>query len=174
MRSCGNSKNNQTDIGPEIVLRDTPIEMDRETIRSLARGSGVFREDEVAIAVELLDEWLVKGHASGYHFLFSEISGRVNGFTIYGPVPFTKNRYDLYWIVVDKALQGRKIGTILIRETEAKIRGMGGERIYIETSSTAPYEPTRCFYRNKGYKEDAVLKDFYRDGDSKVIFVKVL
>jgi hypothetical protein len=49
-----------------------------------------------------------------------------------------------------------------------------GRRIYIETSSQAKYAPTREFYRRCGYEPEAVLKDFYADGDDKLIYVKAL
>ena len=44
----------------------------------------------------------------------------------------------------------------------------------METSSRPPYAPARAFYRRCGYEVDAVLKDYYDDGDDKVIFAKAL
>ena len=51
---------------------------------------------------------------------------------------------------------------------------MGGKGIYLETSSTEKYIPTREFYLRCNYKIEAQIKDFYDDGDDKVIFVKRL
>jgi ribosomal protein S18 acetylase RimI-like enzyme len=42
----------------------------------------------------------------------------------------------------------------------------------IETSSQPSYHPTRAFYRRRGYDEVARVKDFYSDGDDRVIFAK--
>jgi ribosomal protein S18 acetylase RimI-like enzyme len=158
----------------ELHMRDDVCDNDRETIRSLARSTGVFREEEVTIACELLDERLTKGYSSGYYFLFAEIGKKVVGFTIFGPIPFTEESYDIYWIVVDKLFHGQKIGSSLLQATESKIKMLGGKRVYIETSSTESYKPTRYFYRSRGYKKEAVLNNFYREGDSKVIFLKII
>ncbi|MCX5832942.1 MAG: hypothetical protein NTV99_00205 [Deltaproteobacteria bacterium] len=58
--------------------------------------------------------------------------------------------------------------------TEEKIAGLGGKRIYVDTSSRPLYEPTRLFYEKCGYRKEAVLKDFYAEGDSKFIYSKAL
>ena len=50
----------------------------------------------------------------------------------------------------------------------------GGKRIYIETSSRPQYTPTLGFYASRGYELVTVLEDFYRRGDGKAIFLKVL
>ena len=47
-------------------------------------------------------------------------------------------------------------------------------RIYVETSTRPQYEPTRGFYRSRGYRLTAELPDYYAPGDGKATFVKVL
>ena len=69
-------------------------------------------------------------------------------------------------------LRRRGIGKALLQMSE-EIISKGGQRIYVETSSRAQYEPTRKFYRSCGYQEEAMLSDFYAPGDDKVIYVKV-
>ena len=64
------------------------------------------------------------------------------------------------------------IGKALLIKSESIISEMGGDRVYIETSSRKSYEATRLFYSNCGYKKEAVLKDFYSTGDNKVIYIK--
>lgn len=44
--------------------------------------------------------------------------------------------------------------------------------VVIETSSKEKYQPTRDFYLRNGYRVEAVIKDFYRVDDHRVIFVK--
>ncbi len=48
----------------------------------------------------------------------------------------------------------------------------GARRIYVETSSTPPYEPARSLYKKHGYQMVCLLMDFYREGDHKMIFMK--
>ncbi|MCC6126317.1 MAG: GNAT family N-acetyltransferase [Pirellulales bacterium] len=126
------------------------------------------------VAVELVEERLAKGPASGYHFVFAERDGQVLGYTCYGPIALTAASYDLYWIAVDQAHQGQKIGIILLAKTEELILASGGRQVYIETSNRGQYASTRGFYLHCGYREAAVLPDFYDRGDDKVIYEKVL
>ena len=42
--------------------------------------------------------------------------------------------------------------------------------MFVETSGTPEYEATRRFYLKNGYDREAVLRDYYRDGDDMVVF----
>ena len=58
--------------------------------------------------------------------------------------------------------------------TEKLIQNSGGHRVYVETSGRPDYLPTRNFYERCKYTKAAELPEFYGEGDSKVIYVKVL
>ena len=135
-------------------------------------STGVFSPVEIDVAVELLEERLEKGPPSGYHFIFAEQAGRTLGYACYGPIALTAGSYDLYWIAVDKSSQGQKVGQLLLAKAEDLIRSAGGRQIYIETSNRPQYAPTRKFYLRCGYRQEALLKDFYAPGDDKVIYAK--
>jgi ribosomal protein S18 acetylase RimI-like enzyme len=147
---------------------------DREAVGRHVRSTGFFSEEEHLIAVELVDERLAKGEASGYFFLFAEEGDRLLGYTCFGPIAGTVHSYDLYWIAVDPNVQGRGIGKQLMAESERLMTEHGAHRVYADTSSRSQYESTRAFYRACGYLQDAFLADFYAPGDGKIIFVKVL
>ncbi len=162
-------------------MSDQPIELrcdvradDREAVRWLVESTGVFSPVEIDVAVELIDDRIQRGQASDYHFVFADIDGRTVGYTCYGPIALTAASFDLYWIAVDKTLQGRKIGRLLLDRTEQLIRAAGGRQVYIETSNRGQYAPTRGFYLRCGYAQAALLKDFYADGDDKVIYERRL
>lgn len=155
-----------------ITYRHDVEPKDKENIRLILESSGFFFPDEIDAAVELVDERLMKGIRSGYYFLFAEQGDRVLGYTCFGPIACTKASYDIFWIAVHHDLRGQGVGKKLLAKTEQMIINLGGERIYIETSGRKLYEPTRLFYHNFGYQEEAILKDFYAPGDDKVIFVK--
>ncbi|HOJ58650.1 MAG TPA: GNAT family N-acetyltransferase [bacterium] len=157
-----------------LLFRETPRPDDIENVRRIVESTGFFHPEEVQIATELVEERLAKGMASGYFFLFADWEGRTLGYSCYGPIAGTAASYDLYWIAVHHEFRGQGIGKLLLRRSEEAVAGAGGRRIYIETSSTAQYQSTRAFYLNCGYKQEAVLEDFYRPGDSKVIYCKVL
>lgn len=155
--------------------RETVTPSDLDAVREIVESTGFFTDDEVDVAVDLADAGLNEEGLGGYHFIFCEDrGGNVLGYTCFGPVICTEGSYDLYWIAVHRDIQGSGIGRELLKRTEERIRDMGGHRIYIETASRELYRPTRSFYLRAGYEEEAVLRDYYSRGDSKIIYVKHL
>lgn len=157
-----------------ITYRQEIQPTDPDAIAEIVRGSGFFSVAEEALARELAEERLEQGEQSSYRFLFAEEDGRVVGYTCYGPIPATAGSYDLYWIAVTQSLRGQGTGKRLLQKSEEMIRDLGGRNIYAETSSRPQYAPTRHFYEKCGYLPEAVLKDFYASGDSKIIYSKPL
>lgn len=157
---------------PELHWRESVRAEDSAAIRQLVAGTGMFSAAEVDIAAELVDERVAKGRASGYEFVIAEADGRIMGYACYGPTPATKDTVDLYWIVVGADAQGRGIGREILARTESAVRLAGGRRLYVDTSGTEKYAPTRAYYRRTGFRKVAELPDFYAEGDSKVILVK--
>lgn len=151
------------------IIRQEDISL----VKSICLSTGFFRMDEVEVATELIEEALVKGQEqSGYHFILMEHEDATCGFACYGPTPCTEGTFDLYWIVVDNNFRGKGFGLQLIQQTENALRNQNARKLYIETSSTDKYLPTRNFYEKAGYTEEARLKDFYLEGDDKVIYAK--
>lgn len=159
----------------ELCFRNEIVADDPELIRKIVLSTGFFRHDEVDVAVELASEALAIGQeGSGYYFIFAIFDNNVAGYACYGPTPCTIGVYDLYWIVVDNNFRGRGIGKQIMARVEQAIREKHARKLYIETSSTTKYNPTRKFYLQSGYTEEARLKDFYNITDDKVIFSKIL
>ena len=142
-------------------------------IASIVESTGYFSKAECAVANELAENSARLKEASDYQFLIAE-SDEIIGFACFGLIPATFHRYDLYWIVVDHHNQGRGLGSLLLRESEAAIATAGGLKIYAETSGRSQYESTRRFYVKNGYEIASILKDFYGDGDDKLTYVKML
>lgn len=152
--------NAHPDDGPQLVAVTADV--------------GVFTPEEVATVDELWNDFLRQGEASGYHFVVYRDGERVLGYACYGPRALTEGTFDLYWIVVSKAAQGRGIARALMAQVETEIRRLGGRLMVIETSGTPEYEPARRLYAACGCAAEAVIRDFYRPGDDLVIFTKHL
>lgn len=164
----------RTEINVEqFVFRDTVSLHDRDVVKSIVERTGFFRSDEVAVAVELVDERLSHSDASGYHFIFAETrTGDVAGYACYGPIACTVASFDLYWIAVEPRFQRHGIGRQLLAAVETRVAEAGGQRIYVDTSSKSQYAPTRNFYQSSGFRCEAQLSDFFAPGDDRVIYVK--
>ncbi len=160
--------------GGEIVWRDTAEHSDIEAVRALVAETGFFKTEEVAIATELVTERVNRGPASGYDFIFAQDNGSLVGYACFGLIAGTQSSYDLYWIVVRPGRQREGVGRALLAQAEAAITAAGGKQVYVDTSTTELYAPTRRFYRAAEYRKIAEFPDFYRAGDGKAIFLRTL
>ena len=158
--------------GKSIKLRCDMCEDDLATVRRIVESTDFFYPAEVDVAVELVEERLRKGDASGYFFAFAELDGRTVGYSCYGPIACTANSYDIFWIAVHSDSQKGGLGKWLMSVTEELIFSRSGERIYVETSGRDHYLPTRKFYDRCGYQKVAELPNFYGRDDSKIIYLK--
>jgi predicted N-acetyltransferase YhbS len=150
------------------VLRDLTA-ADRDRIEEITRAVKVFHEGETAVALEVFDA--MAAGSPDYVGLGAEQEGRLAGWICWGPTPCTRGTYDLYWMAVDPALQNSGIGTTLVREMERRLEGLA-RLVIVETAGRPDYQPTRDFYRARGYHPAASIKDFYAPGDDQVVFVK--
>jgi len=146
---------------------------DRERISRLLRQGNVFNRKEIQVALEVIDETLNEAGKNGYQvFCAFDTDRNLSGFICFGSIPMTERCYDLYWLKVDEASSRKGVGGRLLAFMEECVAGDGARRIYVETSSTAPYQAARAFYEKHGYQLVCSLKDFYREGDHKIIFMK--
>ncbi len=158
-----------------MTWRDEPVASDRQAVLDLVASTGFFSEDEQRIAVELVDDALALGAASGYEFIFADAPGSdagLRGYACFGPIPGRAGEFDLYWIAVSPEYQRHGLGRELIAEAERRMRARGAASIFIDTSGREQYRPTRGFYECAGYDVHEVVRDFYAPGDDKVVYRK--
>ncbi len=152
-----------------------PVEEgDRPAIERILVATGAFTDEEMRVALELVDA-AVRDPSSGYIArVLAEDGGRVAGYTCYGRAPMTDGTYDLYWIAVDPARHGTGAARRLMAAAENDIRARGGRLVLVETASKPSYARTRRFYESIGYVEAARVRDYYRIGDDKIVYEKRL
>lgn len=163
---------------------------DRPRIREILDATGIFRNEEIDVAIELFDsvfgvpvgadavqheQTVIPPASSDYFFLGAFTpEEELAGFACYGPTPATDRTYDLYWIAVDPAVQGSGCGTILLNEVERRLQGLNARMVVVETSSRSDYGNTRGFYIQRGYVEAARSRDFYAAADDRITYTKRL
>ena len=147
---------------------------DREPLERLLAETRVFTDDEIDIALELIDAVLTNAQQEDYEIAVYDRGDGPAGYTCIGPTPGTDGTYDLYWIAVDPALHGRGVGRALDKHVEDTVRARHGRLIVAETSSTPRYDATRMFYLRCGYQECARITDYYREGDDLVVYGKYI
>ena len=145
----------------------------KKEVSRLLKQAKTFNNQEIQVALEVVDEALRRPEKGDYcAFCALEGNGTLAGYICFGPIPMTEGCYDLYWIVVDKAFSRKGVGGKLLEFMEDFTIKKGARRIYVDTSSTPPYEPARGLYEKHGFRVTCLVEDFYRKGDHKVIFMK--
>jgi ribosomal protein S18 acetylase RimI-like enzyme len=148
--------------------------VDTPALLALAEGTGVFKPSEIVALREVLDDYHAANASAGHRAATLLVDSRPAGFVYFAPAAMTDRGWYLWWVVVEKERQGEGLGTRLVRHAEDVARASSARYLWIETSSTPHYEPTRRFYTRLGYTQAARLPDFYADGDDLVVFAKRL
>lgn len=142
-------------------------------IEQILIDRGNFVAVEIEVAMEVCGEAANHPFQEYYGYCAKE-GGRVTGFIVFGLIPMTDRCWDLYWIAVAPAFARAGVGQRLAASMEKIIVELKGRQIHIDTSSLPTYLPACRFYEKIGYRLEARLKDFYRAGDDKLIYVKEL
>lgn len=90
------------------------------------------------------------------------------------PEKFTDGTYNLYALGVKADCQSGGVGSKMMRFIEDYLKQNGGRLLIIDTSGTVDFRNVRKFYEKLNYKKEAVIRDFWEDGDDKVIYWKRL
>ncbi|OYU73000.1 MAG: GNAT family N-acetyltransferase [Alphaproteobacteria bacterium PA3] len=96
------------------------------------------------------------------------------GFCYAMPETLTDGTWNMVAIAVLPELQGSGAGATLVKAVEDKLREEGHRIIIVDTSGTEAYAKTRNFYLKIGYTQEARLRDFWAEGDDKIVFWKSL
>ena len=146
-----------------------PTSNDISAIKRVLRDTDLFPPP-------LLDDMIepfLNGSESQEQWLVCEADDvGVVGFTYTRAEPFADGAWNLLAIGVLNAQQGKGYGAHLLGEVE---QALEGERILIvETSGLDDFEATRDFYEGCDYTREATIRDYWADGDDKVIYWKSL
>jgi ribosomal protein S18 acetylase RimI-like enzyme len=148
---------------------------DRAKLHSMLIEARVFNQEEIDVAMELIDIVLKDEKQRDYKIdCMVDDQDQPLGYICYGPTPMTEGTFDLYWIVVDPNSQGEGIGSKLLDFLEKVLREIGGRMILAETSSIPEYEKTQRFYFQKGFQEVARVPDYYYPGNDRITYCKKL
>jgi ribosomal protein S18 acetylase RimI-like enzyme len=85
---------------------------DRDELRRILEDTHHFNEDEIKVALELIDIYLNDAKQADYitYVIENDETGRAAGYICYGRRPLTEGTYDLYWIAVDPGIHGKGLG----------------------------------------------------------------
>jgi ribosomal protein S18 acetylase RimI-like enzyme len=150
-----------------------PTAADRPRLEAALRSDGTFTDEEVAVALELVDSALES--EQDYSVRVADLADfPAAGYICFGRTPMTEATYDLYWVVTHTGARGHGVAGALLAAMEDELRRIGGRAIRVETSQKDSHEAARRLYHRLGYPEAARFGDFYRAGDDLIVYYKRL
>ena len=90
------------------------------------------------------------------------------------PEKLTDGTYNLLAIGVSKEIQRKGIASEMMKYIEQLLKSKDGRILIVETSTDDAQIGAREFYKKIGYTQEAVIRDFWRDGEDKIVFWKKL
>lgn len=148
----------------KVVLNDI------NALKEVVDSSGLFPS-------EYLDEMIADyfSNADTEDIWFTYVDNNIPVAIGYcAPEKLTNGTYNLYAIGVKKELQQNGIGRQMMCYLEKLLRKNNRRILIVETSSLDEYAIARNFYDKLGYRREAIIKDFWDEGEDKIIFWKKL
>ncbi len=146
---------------------------DTDEAMALAEASGLFQPHELEALSDGLSDYF-DGDPSRPHFWLTDDDGGLTSVAYCAPEPMTDGTWNLLFIAVRPDLRGQGRGTALLHRVEQTLTERGQRVLLVETSGADALEHTRTFYQKLNFGEEARIRDYYRAGDDKVIYRKLL
>ena len=90
------------------------------------------------------------------------------------PEKLTEGTFNLYALGVRSDIQSKGIGGKMMTFIENYLKDNGHRILIVDTSGTDGFELTRKFYEKLDFTKEAVIRDFWKEGDDKVVYWKRL
>lgn len=90
------------------------------------------------------------------------------------PEKLTEGTYNLLAIGVSQNAQRKGVASAMMEYIEHQLKQNNGRLLLVETSSDEAQIAARKLYQKIGYKQVAVIDDFWKEGEDKIIFLKQL
>ena len=152
-----------------MIIRATKHE-DQTDLRHVLDETRLFPSELLA---DMLGGFLSVGQ-SGEIWLACEVGARAAGFCYCVPETFADGTWNMRGLAVLPLVQGKGYGAALVAGLEAVLRNRGQRILIADTSGTEAFAGTRAFYAKTGYTEEARIRDFWAEGDDKVVYRKSL
>lgn len=90
------------------------------------------------------------------------------------PEKLTDGTFNLYALGVSDKVQGQGLGQKMMAYIEKELVIKGHRILIVETSGSPEFEASRIFYEKLNFQKEATIRDFWEEGDDKVIYWKKL
>ncbi|MDJ0824335.1 MAG: GNAT family N-acetyltransferase [Rhodobacter sp.] len=146
------------------------------TVRSVTHSDipslGVIAEAAGLFPAEYLPEMIQPSFDGGEdRWLVADRAGAPAGFAFARPEAMTDRVWNILALGVAPEARREGLAKALLKAMEATL---DARLIIIETTQLPEQAAARAIYAGAGYEEEGRIRDFFADGEDKVIFRKVL
>jgi ribosomal protein S18 acetylase RimI-like enzyme len=152
-----------------IAVRPS-VSADILALQRIAEDTGLFPPEMLA---ELIAPFLSL-EGDGESWLTAEFNGEVVGLCYAVAERLADRVWNMLALGVMSSNQSAGVGIELVRRLEFDLQALGQRILIVDTSGSDAFAKTRAFYRRAGYVEEARIRDFWAEGDDKVVFWKAL
>lgn len=143
---------------------------DVEGLKKVVDSSELFPSEYLD---EMISDYLNNADTQEIWFAhFDDATPDAIGYCV--PEKLTEGTYNLLAIGVSRSAQRNGLATAMMQYIEQLLRRIGGRILIVETSSDDAQMGARKFYQKIGYTQMAVITDFWKDGEDKIVFWKRL
>lgn len=152
------------------MIRNT-IPADADALMEIIESSDQFDAEGLAHVRGTLFEYL---EGDSHDIWLTAIEDSPVGVAYCAPEPVTSGTWNLLmlWTRHDKGHQG--YGSALVQHIESELTQRGARLLIVETSGLPEFEAANAFYDKCGFVREATIKDFFDEGDDKIVYSKSL
>ncbi|KAF0718892.1 Aste57867_1410 [Aphanomyces stellatus] len=157
------------------MIRPVAATDSKADLVALGASTGIFEPGEAEMLLgDTLDQLQANALGNHHHAFVAvdDATGAIDGWVYFSVMKDTDRVWNLWWIGVAPARQGKGVGRQLMEFVEGFVRQQDGRILLVETSATERLAKTRAVYARLGYTNCGTIPDFYADGDGKVTFWK--
>ena len=148
----------------------TVTQNDIDGLKKVVDSSGLFPSEYLD---EMISDYLNNADTQDIWFTYIDSNAPTAiGYCV--PEKLTNGTYNLLAIGVSQDSQRNGVATEMMNYIEQQLKQKDGRILIVETSSDNAQIGARKFYEKIGYTQMAVIKDFWNDGEDKIVFWKKL
>jgi len=146
---------------------------DKAKILSVIASYG-FKWDRNSAKVYYDDYFSSLASLKGDTVYVAVLNNKIIGVTGYSIDRYETDNYWLSWFYIHKQYSRTGYGKQLLDFIIRKLKKKRKKRLFVNTSSYPFYEGALHFYLKCGFKIEAVIKDYYWNGEDQIILSKRL
>ena len=142
---------------------------DLDGLKSVLDSCGLFPS---AYLDEMIADYFNNRETQDRWFTYLDPAPVAIGYCV--PEKLTNGTYNLLAIGVAEGSQRKGIAKEMMHYIEQELKSKNGRILIVETSSDDAQMGARALYQSLGYTQEAVIRDFWDEGEDKIVFRKKL